>query len=230
MGDALAHAGRGAQSAEAYLNARAQRPKATRRRARCNAVAARQLLASGRFEAGVALTAELLGRVGCDYPDTATKRALAYAWTRSRITHARSALRARTEPANAAVAERLQTLSLFREMQACDLLGSAWLQGRFLLAALDAGDEEAILEGLTWECFHLSMQSGARHQRRAARGHERGRGTVAHARHARTRARNTRPRSPCSTCSRAVAIATRSRPPAKANRCCARTAQVTTGS
>jgi hypothetical protein len=166
LGDALAHAGRGAQSAEAYLNAARgsgddDAAHALRRRA------ARQLLASGRFEAGVALTAELLGRVGCDYPDTTTKRALAYAWTRSRITMRGLHYARGPSPQTAAVAARLQTLSLFREMQACDLLGSAWLQGRFLLAALDAGDEEAILEGLTWECFHLSMQSGARHQRRA---------------------------------------------------------------
>jgi len=165
LGDALAHAGRGAQSAEAYLQAAAELDEPSARPLK--RIAAQQLLASGRFAAGARLTAELLATVNCPYPDTRTKLRFAYAWTRSRLMMRGLGFTQRTGPLPAFLSEQLQTLALFRELHGYDLLGAAWLQARFLLTALDAGDENALLEALSWECFHLSMQGSRRHEKRA---------------------------------------------------------------
>jgi serine/threonine protein kinase/tetratricopeptide (TPR) repeat protein len=167
LGDALAHAGRGSQAAEAYL--RAARGSDGIAAQRLQRKAAQQLLASGRFDAGYALATRLLEDIGYGYVHSGPQLLAAYAWTRTRI-----ALRGfdyTPRPASSQddqVAETLQTLSsLFREMSGYDTLIGAVLQGRFLLAALDAGDEAAILQGLVWECFHLSLQGGARNLKRA---------------------------------------------------------------
>ena len=165
QGDALANAGRGAQSAEAYLRAAAEMDEEAARPLK--RIAAQQLLASGRFAAGARLTVELLHTVNCAYPDTRTKLRFAYAWTRSRLIVRGLGFTKRSGELPAALKEELSTLALFRELHGHDLLGAAWLQARYLHTALDAGDENALLEALSWECFHLAMQRGRRHDKRA---------------------------------------------------------------
>jgi serine/threonine protein kinase len=165
LADALANAGCGAQSAEVYLRAAGDLEQSDARA--LARIAARQLLACGRFEAGAALTVELLAKVGCIYPDTAAKMRLAYVWTRSRLKVRGLAYARRAGPPSRHTVELLQTLSLFRELQGFDVLAAAWLQSRFLLAALDSGDASALLEALVWECFQLSMQRRPRQLKRA---------------------------------------------------------------
>jgi serine/threonine protein kinase len=167
LGDALAHAGRGSQSADIYLRAASGTTGITAQRLQRKA--AQQLLASGRFDAGYALATRLLENIGYGYIHSGAQLFAAYAWTRARI-----ALRGFDYTPRAAseqpqqVAETLQTLSsLFRELSGYDTLIGALLQARFLLAALDAGDEASILQGLVWECFHLSLQGGPRNLKRA---------------------------------------------------------------
>jgi hypothetical protein len=156
LGNALAHAGRSAQSAEVFLRAAGEQNE--RQAQELRRFAAQQLLTSGRFEAGAALTIELLAKVGCIYPETPAKLGLAYAWARSRLAmRGLGYTRRPGQPAPQTLA-LLQTLALFRELQSYDMLAAAWLQARYLLAALDAGDEPALLDALSWECFHLSLQ------------------------------------------------------------------------
>src|SRR5262249_37588708 len=64
LGEALAHAGRGAQSAEAYLQAARDMLTSDPAALPLQRIAAQQLLASGRFEAGKRLAAELLAHAG----------------------------------------------------------------------------------------------------------------------------------------------------------------------
>jgi hypothetical protein len=167
LGDALANAGRGTQSAESYQRAAESMPPAEARRLQRKA--ASQLLASGRFDEGYALATQLLAEIGCGFPRAGPQLFAAYAWTRARIALRGFAYKARApEQQSERVAETLQTLAgLFRELSAYDTLSGALLQGRFLLAALDAGDEASILQGLSWECFHLSLQGGTRNLKRA---------------------------------------------------------------
>jgi hypothetical protein len=165
LGEALAHAGRGAQSAEAYLRAAAELDEPSARPLR--RIAAEQLLASGRFAEGARLSVELLATVGCSFPDTRSKLRFAYAWTRSRLLVRGLGFTKRSGPLPPLLHDQLQTLALFRELHGHDLLGAAWLQARYLLTALDAGDEGALLEALTWECFHLALQRGRRQDKRA---------------------------------------------------------------
>jgi serine/threonine protein kinase len=166
LGESLANAGRGAQSAEAYLEAAQELSDAGARHLKRKA--AQQLLASGRFQTGRELAAELLDKAGHPYPETNATLRLAYTWTRSRIAM-RGLDYTPRPPARLAqpVIETLETLALFRGMNACDPLAAAWLQGRYLLAALDAGDETAIIQALPWECLHLSLKGGASNLRRA---------------------------------------------------------------
>ncbi|MET0390476.1 MAG: AAA family ATPase [Polyangiales bacterium] len=165
LGDALAHAGCGAQAADVYLRAASEHEAGAA--GPLTRIAAQQLLASGRCEAGADLTVQLLAQVGCIYPDTRPKLRLAYAWTRSRLAVRGLSYSKRTGALAPETSALLGTLALFREMQGYDVLAAAWLQARFLLAALDAGDEEALLEALSWEGFHLSSQRLGAHEKRA---------------------------------------------------------------
>lgn len=174
LGEALAHAGHGAQSAEAYLCAAAEMEEAKARPLK--RMAAQQLLASGRAAAGSALACELLAKAGFPYPDTPKKLQRAYSWARSRLTMrglrvARSTLEASDPPLerDEAIHEQLEALSLFPELSCVDVVGGAWAQARYLLVALDAGDPTALLHALCGECFHLSSQFGPGKLRRAQR-------------------------------------------------------------
>ena len=174
LAEALAHAGRGAQSAEAYLCAAADMEEPTARSLK--RIAAQQLLASGRFAAGSSLAIELLSNAGCPYPDTREKRKRAYRWTRSLLALRGLRLPKTLWAANHNAGQRdprvhaqLDALSLFRELHAWDMLGGAWAQARYLQVALDAGDPNALLDALCGECFHLSALGGARQERRARR-------------------------------------------------------------
>jgi eukaryotic-like serine/threonine-protein kinase len=170
LGEALAHAGRGAQSAEAYLCATANMDEAAARPLKRSA--AQQLLASGRFAAGSALAIELLANAGCPYPDTRQKLKRAYRWTRSLLALRGLKLPKQLNeqgPRDPRLQEQLEALSLFRELHGWDVLGGAWAQARYLLVALDAGDPTALLDALCGECFHLCAHGGARNERRARR-------------------------------------------------------------
>jgi eukaryotic-like serine/threonine-protein kinase len=175
LGEALAYAGRGAQSAEAYLCAAAEMDEASARPLK--RIAAQQLLASGRFAAGSALTIELLDRAGVPFPDSRPKLKRAYGWTRWLLAvrglrvpkHVRAAWHAVDAQRDPRVKEQLDVLSLFRELHGWDVLAGAWAQARYLAVALDAGDPSALLDALCGECFHLCAQAGGRHERRARR-------------------------------------------------------------
>jgi serine/threonine protein kinase len=177
LGEALAHAGRGAQSAEAYLCATVEMDEAAARPLK--RMAAQQLLASGRFAAGSALAIELFAKAGCPYPDTRAKLRRSYRWTRSllamrglRMPRELRDPKAPLSQRDPKLYEQLDALSLFRELHGWDVLGGAWAQARYLSVALDAGDPHALLNALCGECFHLCAHGGARQERRARRALE----------------------------------------------------------
>jgi serine/threonine protein kinase len=164
LGDALASAGRGAQAAEAYLQAaRGVAPAESRTLRR---LAAQQYLRSGRIEEGCALANVLFREVGLTFPETTVKAVVSYGWNRTLLKltgygndRDYSAVSAPHELA----AERLAVLdATFRELAVIDLVRGAALQAQFLRYARKARDAERLLHGLAWEAWNAAITNASR--------------------------------------------------------------------
>src|SRR5262249_8340715 len=140
LADALVHAGRGGEAAEAYLLAAAQSPAADALGLRRSAAA--QLLFSGRLDEGQALLAEGSETIGLRVPPT-TRRALVWLPVRPALIRMRG-LGFRVRDASSMPPSDLARLDLAYSMTASfaqtDVIRGAEMQARHLLLALRAGE------------------------------------------------------------------------------------------
>jgi hypothetical protein len=168
LGDALAHAGRSAKAADAYLVAAAavggSRARELRR------LAARHYLRGGRVEAGIALAIRALEEVGVRVPRGRLSGTAEFLRQRG-LLHCRGfGVDASRRACSATELERLDTMGdLFPELVHVDNLLAAQLQARFLRSAMAAGDRARALHGIVWEVYISAWSngsSGRRHVRR----------------------------------------------------------------
>lgn len=155
--DALANAGRGAQSAEAYLKAaEGLEPSEARKLLR---LAAQQYLRSGRIEEGMALAKNLFREVGLRFPETTSQTLLSYAWTRARLGLSRYSAGSEASPnPDGLTLERLATLeSTFREVGVIDLVRGAALRAQFRWYAQRAKDTPRVMHALAWDAWSAAM-------------------------------------------------------------------------
>jgi tetratricopeptide (TPR) repeat protein len=160
LGDAYANAGRGAQAAEAYLQAAdgadPSQSNALRRRA------AQQLLRSGRAEQGTAIIRKQMRELSMEYPES-TGRALALLlWNRSLVRMFPSRLKpAANDTMKVVERERLELLGCtFRETCVIDPLRGTVFQLQYLRAAMRSSDPMHLLNGLVWEIYNSAMGDG----------------------------------------------------------------------
>jgi len=151
LGEVLVNAGRGAEAARAFLNARegtdgAEARILTRR-------AAEQLLFSGHIDEGRALLGEVLRALGMDLPRTQRRSLAGLLWNRAALRVRGIGFRAR-DPARAPaeLLERVDTCwSVAHGLGMIDVLVSHQFHSRHLLLALEAGDPRRIALGLAIE-------------------------------------------------------------------------------
>jgi serine/threonine protein kinase len=160
LGDALANAGRGAQAAEAYLQAAAGREPSEARK--LERLAAQQYLRSGHLEQGLPLTVRLLERSGSSYPHGPKAALGAYLLERARLMLAPVRyVEHREQEISPEVSERLDTLeAVFKEVTAFDPVRGALLHARFLRESLRYGDPARVTLALAWEAINTGLLSG----------------------------------------------------------------------
>jgi hypothetical protein len=168
LGNALAHAGRSAEAADAYMVAASAGTGSTARELR--RLAARQYLRGGRVDAGIALAIRALEEVGVRVPRGRFSGAAEFLWQRG-LLHCRGfGVATSGRPCSATELERLDTMGdLFPELVYVDNLLAAQLQARFLRNAMAAGDLARTLHGIVWEVYISAWSkgsSGGRHVRR----------------------------------------------------------------
>jgi len=157
----LAYAGRGPESAEAFLAAaEGADPQAG---FQCRRMAAHELLVSGHVHEGLRLLDAVLAEIGMHLPRStaAAKRSLVWAWTRIALRGTR--FHERTTP-DARTLDHLRldvmrTASLGLGM--VDVLPGAAFQARALLIALRLGDPRRIAYALAYHAMYLAA-SGIR--------------------------------------------------------------------
>jgi serine/threonine protein kinase/tetratricopeptide (TPR) repeat protein len=165
LADTLASAGRGAQAAEAYLEAaKVARPE---ERIRLRRLAAQQYLRSGHTESGLALANALLRELGMSLPRSDGKAIATFLWQRARLRlappHAVPNIKT-----SALESHRLETLAImFQELSVADPLRGAVLHGEFLLSAMRSGNPERLAHALMWEVIHLSALGGSSNAKQA---------------------------------------------------------------
>ena len=140
LGDALANAGRGAEAADAYLEA-AARSKG-REALNLRRVAAEHLLKSGNEERGLGVLQKVLSEVGIRYPESTQAAIASLLWHEARLRVARLT---RTLRRPQSLSPRLldqfdAAFAASTGLTTCDLLRSADFANRALLLALEAGE------------------------------------------------------------------------------------------
>jgi eukaryotic-like serine/threonine-protein kinase len=168
LGDALANAGRGAESAEAYglaaQGASAADNLELRRRA------AEQLLRSGHVDRGIAAIRDVLGAVGMKLPESPRKALLSLllrrAWIRVR------GIRFHERDVSQVAAERLMKIDICWSVAAglglVDTIRGYDFQARQLLLALRAGEPYRVARALALEVA-FNATGGGRNLRRTER-------------------------------------------------------------
>jgi serine/threonine protein kinase len=168
LGDALANAGNGAESAHAYLAATAgagpTRTLELQRRA------ALQLLRSGHFDEGLATLRTVLDSVGLRL--LPTPRRAFWGLVFQRLCLYLRGLRFRPREASQIPAEELMRLDICQSasigLSMIGPLQAAYFQTRSLLLALRAGELDRLVVALTMEAAHTSVE-GSVARRRTAR-------------------------------------------------------------
>jgi serine/threonine protein kinase/tetratricopeptide (TPR) repeat protein len=166
LGDALANAGRGAQAAEAYLQAAEGLEGAEAHVLRVQA--ARQYLRSGRVALGTELAREVTASVGVRMPTTRLGAISKVLWTRSMLKVTRPGLRpSHRAKIGSAARARLDTLqAVFRELALVNPLAGAALQAQYLDCALSSGEPADVLSALSWEAYDVALSKGTRAERK----------------------------------------------------------------
>lgn len=166
LGETLVAAGRGAEAAEAYLEAAdgADRPT----RLDCHRHVAEQLLISGRIERGVASLHALLAEIGIHAPATPC-RALASMLRHRMLLRMRGFRfkeRHRSEISDAEVL-RLDVLQIAAKgLSVVDSIRGADFQTRELLLALRSGSRSHIAQAMTLEAMYQAAQGSLGRARR----------------------------------------------------------------
>lgn len=140
LGDALANAGRGAEAADAYMEAAA---RSTGRDAlNLRRVAAEHLLKAGHDERGIAVLQQVLSEVGVRYPESTQAAVASLLWHEARLRVARltRTLR-RPQSLSPRLLDRFDAaFAAATGLTTSDLLRSADFANRALILALEAGE------------------------------------------------------------------------------------------
>jgi serine/threonine protein kinase len=166
LGDALAYAGRGAESAEAYLaaadNATAAETLELKR------LASAQLLISGHVDEGLALLRTLLGPLGMTMPHTARQAQLSLFWNRIKLRLRGIHFQNRDESQISALHLKRIDLcwSAVAGLSMIEPIRGADFQTRGLLLALKAGEPFRIARALAMEAGHR-LTTGSDNERAA---------------------------------------------------------------
>jgi eukaryotic-like serine/threonine-protein kinase len=168
LAEALSWAGRGGEAAREYL-ALAEHERG-RRRIDLERAAAEQLLASGRIDEGARVLHRVLTAIGTKAPTSAP--ALLF-WLI--VYQVRLAIMGVRFAPRAASAVRLEDRARIEAMYAValgfaivDVLLGAYMQARFLLLALRAGDSEQIMRAASLEAAQRASAGGAESRRERA--------------------------------------------------------------
>jgi hypothetical protein len=157
LADALANAGRGAESAREYLRAADTAGETVARELQRRA--ALQLLSSGHVDDGLATLRTVLGAVGMKMPRTARRALwlLAWQWLRLRW----RGLGFRRRDVRQVDATQLRRLEICRSaavgLSMVDPLQGAYFQARYLLLALRTGEPQHLVQALAMEGAHASI-------------------------------------------------------------------------
>jgi serine/threonine protein kinase len=172
LADALAHAGRGAGAADAYLEAVEGSSPETRRR--CLTRAAEQLLITGYLEKGLDVTRSALAEVGVTLPPTARRALFSLLWYRMKLRLRGMRWTARNE--DAIDRDALARLDVFQTVSGglamVDPIRGGDFQARSMLLSLKLGEPTRIARALSWESIFVASVGG--------RGLARGRKLVEH--------------------------------------------------
>jgi serine/threonine protein kinase len=157
LADALANAGRGAESAREYLRAADNAGEADAQDLQRRA--ALQLLSSGHVDDGLATLRTVLGTVGMKMPQTPRRAlwSLAWQWLRLRW----RGLGFRRRDIREVDAGELRRLEICRSaavgLSMVDPLQGAYFQTRYLLLALRTGEPQHLVQALAMEGAHTSI-------------------------------------------------------------------------
>lgn len=169
LGDSLANAGKGSQSADAYKRALTKASKSEGVRLR--RLIAEQLLQSGRFEEGRKASQRALSDVDIRLPKTFVTilfQLILYkvlnAITKIEIEPQKSS---RVAPLLLSKIEALN--AIFPGMSPFDFLMSSLLAEQFLYLSLKANESCYIARGISWKIISLSFLGGNRNQKKARR-------------------------------------------------------------
>jgi hypothetical protein len=161
LGEALAHASRGAESAEAFLVAMAAASGATAQRLKQRA--SEQLLRSGHIDRGVRLLRELLSSLGLRYAKTPREALLQILWYRARLRlrGLRFTPRALSEVPEEELLRLDACRSAAESLSLIDITRGSVFRSQFVLLALQSGERERIVFGTLLEASMLSSAGGA---------------------------------------------------------------------
>lgn len=168
LGDALTHAGRGAEAADVFLAA--ARSATPRHRIECQRQAAEQLLTTGFYERGLEVLERLLAEVGATLPATPKQALRSLLWNRIklRLRGLRWDERLPDQIPDRALLELDVYKTASHGLAMVDTVRGADFQARGLLLALKTGERERVGLFLATEAAHLASQGG----RGIARAHK----------------------------------------------------------
>ena len=160
MGQALANAGHGHAAATAFLEAAADADPATR--LDCHRQAAEQLLMIGDLDRGLEILSRLLADVGVKMPTTQKRALVSVAWTRAKLRL--RGLRWERRREGQIAPETLIRLDVLKaashSLALVDNIRAADFNARWLLLALQVGEDMRCAFALATETVYLSSQGG----------------------------------------------------------------------
>ena len=158
LGDALAHAGRGVEAADAYLEAVPAASSAVR--LECQRRAAEQLLISGHIERGLEAIGAVLADVGEHLPKTPRRALISLLWQRLRLRL--RGLRYRVRDEGEIPARDLVKLDIYKAVALglgmVDTIRGADFQGRCLRLALHVGERRRMGRSVAQEAMFIGSQ------------------------------------------------------------------------
>jgi len=164
LGDALANAGRGAEAADAYLEAAAR--STGREAGDLRRVAAEHLLKSGHDERGLGVLRQVLEEVGLRYPESTQAAVASLVWHEARLRFANlSRVVRRPQSLSPRMLARVDAaFAAAAGLTTSDLLRSADFADRALLLALEVGEPVRLARALAVAAGNLAArgESGRR--------------------------------------------------------------------
>jgi hypothetical protein len=168
LGDALANAGRTAESADAYLEAASH---ATGREALdLRRTAAEQYLRSGQVERGVPVLRGVLAEVGLGYPESTEAALASLMWNEARLRLASLVRRVR-RPVSLSPPDLARIDAAFaaaKGLALTDIIRGADFAARALLLSLDAGEPVRLCRALAVAAANAATRGESGRQRAAA--------------------------------------------------------------